>query len=122
MAESKRLSKSGVISTLAERTELEKRQVKKFLEEFVGLIHEEVKRAGQFSIPDVGKITKRDRKARMGRNPATGESIKIGAKTVLKFRVAKSCKVAILGEDMGKKKSKSKDKKHKSSSKKHKSH
>jgi DNA-binding protein HU-beta len=56
----------------------------------------EVKRCGEFVIPGIGKLVRVDRKARMGRNPATGEAIKIPAKKVVKFRVAKAAKDAIV--------------------------
>ena len=59
-------------------------------------IKSEVKKNGQFVVPGIGKLVKVQRKARMGRNPATGQEIKIPAKTVVKFRVAKAAKEAVL--------------------------
>ncbi len=55
----------------------------------------ETKKSGEFTIPGIGKLVKAERKARLGRNPQTGETIKIKAKTVVKFRVAKAAKDAI---------------------------
>lgn len=66
------------------------------LEALVELAYKEAKSAGEFTIPGLGKLQKKHRAARMGRNPATGESIQIPAKTVVKFRVAKAAKDAIL--------------------------
>jgi DNA-binding protein HU-beta len=60
------------------------------------LAYREAKK-GEFVVPGLGKLVKQKRKARMGRNPATGETIKIAAKTVLKFRIAKAAKDAVLG-------------------------
>jgi len=97
MAKSKvPMRKSELYAALAESQELTKVQVKRFLEALRDTAYTEVKRSGQFTLPDMGKFTLKDRKARMGRNPATGEEIKIPAKTVLKFRVAKACKDACL--------------------------
>ncbi len=58
----------------------------------------EVKKNGEFTFPGIGKLVKQKRKARIGRNPKTGESIKIAAKTVVKFRVAKAVKDSLLGK------------------------
>jgi DNA-binding protein HU-beta len=88
------LTKSQVISTLAEKTELTKKQVKALLDEVVALAYKEAKNA--FTLPGLGKLVLVKRKARAGRNPATGEPIQIPAKKVLKFRVAKAAKDAIL--------------------------
>ena len=60
------------------------------------MAYSEVKTAGEFTIPGIEKLVKKNRKARMGRNPATGETISIPAKTVVKFRVAKAAKDAVL--------------------------
>lgn len=67
-----------------------------FVETLVAMALKNVKSSGEFVIPGMGKLVKVHRAARMGRNPATGESIKIAAKTVVKFRVAKAAKDAIL--------------------------
>ncbi len=67
-----------------------------FVETLVAMALKNVKSNGEFVIPGMGKLVKVHRAARMGRNPATGEAIKIGAKTVVKFRVAKAAKDAVL--------------------------
>ena len=69
---------------------------RKFLDELAGLAVTEVKKNGVFVLPGIGRLVRVDRKARVGRNPATGESIKIPAKKVVKFRVAKAAKDAIV--------------------------
>jgi len=89
------LTKSQVMTTLAERTGLTKKQVRMFFDELAKLAYQEAKDG--FTIPGIGKLVLVNRKARMGRNPATGEIIQIPAKKVVKFRVAKVCKDAILG-------------------------
>lgn len=88
------LTKSQIQSELAEKTGLTKKQVQAFLEDFADLAYREAKDG--FTIPGLGKLVLVDRKARMGRNPATGEAIHIPAKKVVKFRVAKACKEAVL--------------------------
>lgn len=91
----KPLTKSQLISTLAEKNGLTKKQASDFLSSLCELAYKSAKVG--FTIPGLGKLELKNRKARMGRNPATGESIKIPAKKVLKFRVSKACKDAILG-------------------------
>lgn len=91
-----KLTKSQTMAALAETTDMSKKDVQSFLEKLVELAYEQVKKNGEFTLPGVGKLVKKDRKARMGRNPATGEQIHIPAKTVVKFRVAKAAKDAIL--------------------------
>jgi len=91
----KAMTKSQMMSTLAERTGLAKKEVQQVVEEMVALAYTEAKNG--FTIPGLGKFVLRDRKARMGRNPQTGEPIHIPAKTVLKFRIAKAAKDAVLG-------------------------
>ncbi len=73
-----------------------KKQVASFFEELFKLAVKEAKSAGKFVIPGIGRAVKAHRKARMGRNPATGEAIKIKAKTVVRLRAAKAFKDAIL--------------------------
>ena len=102
MAKAKSMSKSAVASTLAEKTDLTKKQSVLFLEELAGLAYKEAKNS--FTLPGLGKLVLVQRKARMGRSPATGEAIKIPAKKVVKFRVAKACKDAVLGAKAKKKK------------------
>ncbi len=91
----KALTKSKIIAALAEKTDLTKKQVAQFLEDLACLAYTEARNG--FTIPGLGKLVLVKRKARMGRNPATGETIHIPAKTVLKFRIAKAAKDAILG-------------------------
>ena len=88
------LTKSQIQAELAERTGLTKKQVKAFLDEQAKLGYEQA-RSG-FAIQGIGKLVLVDRKARIGRNPATGEQIDIPAKTAVKFRIAKICKDSVL--------------------------
>lgn len=88
-------TKSQIIAKVAEDADISKPQAKAAIESLVGQAYAG---AGEgFTIPGLGKLVKVDRKARMGRNPATGETIQIAAKTVLKFRIAKAAKDAVLG-------------------------
>ncbi len=90
------LSKSQIYATLSDKTGLTKKQVGALLDELASLAYQE---AGEgFTVPGIGKLVLVQRAARQGRNPATGETITIPAKKVVKFRVAKVCKDAILGE------------------------
>ena len=91
----KALSKSQIAASLAETVGLTKQQAVQILEALAALAYKNAKNS--FAIPGLGKIVLVNRKARMGRNPATGETIKIAAKRVVKFRVAKAAKDAILG-------------------------
>jgi DNA-binding protein HU-beta len=88
------MTKTQTISALAERTGLTKAQVSDVLEAQAALAYQEAPNG--FTFPGVGKLVLVDRKARMGRNPATGETIHIPAKKVLKFRIAKAAKEAVL--------------------------
>ena len=90
----KAMTKSQILKTLAEKTDLTKKQVTAVTEEMVKLAYKEAKNG--FTIPGLGKLVVRQRKARMGRNPATGEAIRIPAKRVLKFRIAKAAKDAVM--------------------------
>jgi DNA-binding protein HU-beta len=91
----KALTKSQIAASLAETVGLTKKQAVQTLEALVALAYKNAKNS--FTIPGLGKIVLVNRKARMGRNPATGETIQIKAKRVVKFRVAKAAKDAILG-------------------------
>ena len=95
MAKAKALTKSQIVAGVAEATEITKKQAVAAIEALVGLAYKNAKNG--FTVPGLGKLVLVDRKARMGRNPATGEAIKIKAKRVVKFRVAKAAKDAILG-------------------------
>lgn len=91
-----KLTKSQTMAALAEKTGMAKKEVVAFVDAMVDLAYSEVKTNGQFVIPGIGKLVKVNRKERMGVNPATGERIKIPAKTVVKFRVAKAAKESVL--------------------------
>ena len=92
----KGMTKSQVLQALSEKTEMSKKDVSMFMDALANLAYSETKKNGEFTLPGFGKLVKKHRAARMGRNPATGEQIKIGAKTVVKFRVAKAAKDSIL--------------------------
>lgn len=91
-----KMTKSAILDALAGNTKLTKKDVGAVLDAMATLAYKEVKKNGEFVVPGIGKLVKIARKARMGRNPATGEQIKIAAKTVVKFRVAKAAKDAVL--------------------------
>ncbi len=91
----KPLSKSQTAATLAEKVEISKKQAVLVLDTLAEMAYKNAKNS--FTFPGVGKLVLVNRKARMGRNPKTGETIKIPAKKVVKFRVAKAAKDAILG-------------------------
>lgn len=88
------MTKTQTIAALAEKADLSKAQVTTLLEELAKLAY--VEAVNGFTLPGIGKLVLVNRKARMGRNPATGEQIHIPAKTVVKFRVAKVCKESVL--------------------------
>jgi len=90
------MTKSALLSALAEKTGLSKKDVAGLMDAVVEMAYHEVKKNGVFVVPGLGKLVKVHRAARMGRNPATGESIQIAAKTTVKFRVAKAAKEAVL--------------------------
>ena len=85
-----------MIAALAESVEMSKKQVAGFMDTMTEVVYKEVKKNGECIVPGFGKLVKVKRKAREGRNPATGETIKIPAKTVVKFRLAKAVKDAVL--------------------------
>jgi DNA-binding protein HU-beta len=91
----KKMTKSQVIAHMAAKLEIPKKVAAQGMEEFVKLAYREAKNT--FTIPGLGKLVLVNRAARIGRNPATGEQIQIPAKRVVKFRVAKAAKDAILG-------------------------
>ena len=90
------MTKSQFVSAIADKTSHAKKDVATLLDAMVQLAYDVVKKEGEVTIPGLGKLVKKHRLERMGRNPATGASIKIPAKTVVKFRVAKAAKDAIL--------------------------
>jgi DNA-binding protein HU-beta len=91
-----KMTKSQIMSALTEKSGLAKKEVVSFMDMLVELAYSEVKKNGEFVLPGFGKMVKVKRAARMGVNPATGEKIKIAAKTVVKFRLAKAAKEAVL--------------------------
>jgi len=92
----KAMTKSQIIKTMAEGADLPKKQMAVIMEDLAALAYKEAKNG--FTVPGLGKLVVVHRKARMGRNPATGEAIKIPAKKVLKFRIAKAAKDAVMGK------------------------
>ena len=97
MVKGKKMTKTQLAAELAEATGTNKKTAGQFLESLSSIAYAEAKKNGEFTVPGIGKLVKSNRKARMGRNPATGETIKIPAKTVVKFRVAKAAKDSVLG-------------------------
>jgi DNA-binding protein HU-beta len=91
-----RMTQTQLVRSLAEGCEVNNKTAKTFLENMASMAIAEVKKNGVFVLPGIGRLVRVDRKARTGRNPATGESIKIPAKKVVKFRVAKAAKDAIV--------------------------
>ncbi len=90
------VTQTELLRSLAESSHVSTMQARRFVDALSSTAIREVKRAGEFVLPGLGKLVRVDRKARMGRNPATGEAIKIPCKKVVKFRVAKAAKDAIL--------------------------
>ncbi len=92
----KRMTQSQIVRTLAEKCQVSRKAAQEFLEHLAATAISEVRKTGLFVLPGVGRLVRSDRKARVGRNPATGETINIPAKKVVKFRVAKAAKDAIV--------------------------
>jgi DNA-binding protein HU-beta len=92
----KTMTKSATFAHLAQKCSLTRKQVAGLFDELLRLAQKEAKNG--FVLPGFGKLVLANRKARMGRNPQTGEPIRIPAKRVLKFRLAKSLKDAVLGK------------------------
>jgi DNA-binding protein HU-beta len=90
------MTQAQLVKKLAESCAVTNKVAKSFLETYAATAVSETKKTGMFVMPGVGKLVRVDRKARMGRNPATGEAIKIPAKKVVKFRVAKAVRDAIV--------------------------
>ena len=90
------MTKSQLSSHIAKKAGITKKAAGEIIDELAAVAYKETKRNGQFTVPGLGKLVLDRRKARMGRNPATGATIKIPAKKVVKFRVAKAAKDAIL--------------------------
>jgi DNA-binding protein HU-beta len=96
MAEMKRMTQTAIVRELAETTGVNNKVAKTFMDSLAELAIRETKKNGVFILPGIGRLVRAERKARTGRNPATGEAIKIPAKKVVKFRVAKSVKDSIV--------------------------
>jgi len=94
----KTMTKAATLAHLADKTGLPKKQVEGVLDEALALACKEARKNGQFVLPGFGKLVLANRKARIGRNPQTGEPIKIPAKRVCKFRLSKSLKDTVLGK------------------------
>lgn len=90
-----KLTQTEIVNSLADKTGMKKSEVKGFFDALAGLAAAEVKKNGEFTLPGFGKLVKATRKEREGRNPATGDPIKIPAKTTVKFRLGKSMKDAV---------------------------
>jgi DNA-binding protein HU-beta len=90
------MTQTQIVQTLADKCELNKTLAKSLLDALAKTAITEVKKNGLFVLPGIGRLVRVDRKARTGRNPSTGEIIKIPAKKVVRFRVAKSAKDAIV--------------------------
>ena len=93
---SNRLSKSQLMAAVAEKWGVSKKDAETYYDTLVDVIYSEVKRCGEIMLPGLGKMAKKHRAARQGRNPATGATIQIPAKTVVKFAVNKAAKDALL--------------------------
>ena len=93
----KRMTQTDIINTLAEKSGMKKADAKEFFNTLAALATSEVQKNGEFTLPGFGKLVKATRKAREGRNPATGATIKIPAKTTVKFRLGKAMKDSISG-------------------------
>jgi DNA-binding protein HU-beta len=92
----KQMTKSQLAAHIAEKFSVSKKSANDLIDEIASVAVAQTKKVGAFTLPGIGKLVKANRKARMGRNPATGEAIKIPAKTVVKFRVAKAAKDSIV--------------------------
>ncbi|MCU1326604.1 MAG: histone family protein DNA-binding protein [Bryobacterales bacterium] len=91
-----RMTQTALVRALAEKAEISNKQARAILDNLSATAVSEVKKNGVFVLPGIGRLVRVERKARMGRNPATGAAIKIPAKKVVKFRVAKAAKDAIV--------------------------
>lgn len=95
-APKKRMTQSEIINHFADKHDLKRTQVKEMFDGIAELAIQEVRENGEFTMPGFGKLVLSERKAREGRNPATGETIKIPAKTTLKFRLGKAMKDSVV--------------------------
>lgn len=90
-----KMTKTQIVKAMAEKLVVETKHVQSFFDALAEMATEQTREAGEFTVPGLGKLVKAERKERMGRNPATGEQMKIAAKTTVKFRIAKSATDAI---------------------------
>jgi DNA-binding protein HU-beta len=97
------MTQTQIVKELAEATGVGNKVAKQFLEKYTEMAVRETKKKGMFVMPGIGRLVRVERKARLGRNPSTGESIKIPAKKVVKFRIAKSVKDSIVPPKAAKK-------------------
>jgi len=96
MVDARRMGKSELFAHFSTRFDMKRAQAREFFDELTMLAEKELKRSGEFVLPGMVKLVVQKRKARLGRNPATGEEIKIPAKTVVKARIAKQLKDSVL--------------------------
>ena len=96
MTDARRMGKSELFAHFAERFDMKRTQVRDLFDELTSLAEKELKRSGEFQLPGMVKLVLQKRKAREGRNPATGETIAIPAKTVVKARIVKQMKDAVI--------------------------
>ena len=96
MTDGRRMGKSDLFAHFSEKTGMKRAEVRDFFDELQQLSEAELKRSGEFVLPGMVKLVRQERQARMGRNPATGQQIHIPAKTVVKARIAKALKDAVL--------------------------
>ncbi len=96
MAKATKMTKSQLMQELSAKTDLTKKQVAMFFDALAALAYTQVKKGNDFVLPGFGKMVKVNRAARQGRNPLTGATIQIPAKTVVKFRLASAAKKAVL--------------------------
>ena len=96
MPEARRMGKSELFSYFADRFDIKRTQARDFFDALTELCEKELKRSGEFVVPGMVKLVVQKRKARTGRNPATGEPIEIPAKTVVKARIINQLKDSVL--------------------------
>ncbi len=96
MVEKKKMTQTEFVKEIAAVGGVTNKVAKEIIEKYAATAIAETKKNGVFVLPGLGRLKKVERKARMGRNPATGQTIKIPAKKVVKFTVAKACKEAIV--------------------------
>ena len=96
MADARKMGKSELFSHFADHFDGKRAKAREFFEALAALAEAELKKSGEFSVPGMVKLVVQNRKARVGRNPATGAEITIPAKTAVKARVAKPPKDALL--------------------------